>query len=119
MNNGNFDSNKSKLIQCNSIYSQYNDIEMIWIGIGIFPKGIENLFNKVVYSKNPNDLFKGIVSLFNNNLTKEGEISVLHYLNNLNKKEIKVIEGISQFDYFFSNLIEEIKSIDYNFSALD
>ena len=119
LTDGNFDSNESKLIQRYSSYSQYNDIEMIGIGIGIFPKGIENLFNKVVYSKNRNDLFKGIALLFNNNLTKEGEISVLHYLNNLNKKEIKVIEGISQLDYIFSNLIEEIKSIDYNFSALD
>ena len=116
LTDGNFDSNESKLIQRYSSYCQYNDIEMIGIGIGIFPKGIENLFNKVVYSKNPNDLFKGIAWLFNNNLTKEGEISVLHYLNNLNKKEIKFLEGISQSDYFFSNLIEEIKSIDYNFS---
>ena len=41
MNNGNFDSNKSKLIQCNSSYSQYNDIEMIGIGIGIFQKELK------------------------------------------------------------------------------
>ena len=85
---------------------------MIGIGIGIFPKGIENLFNKVVYSKNPNYLFKGIALLFNNYLTKEGEISILHYLN---KKEIKLIEGISQSDYFFPDLIEQIKLIEYRF----
>ena len=110
LTDGYFDLNEKKLIQRYSSYSQYNDIEMIGIGIGIFPKGIENLFNKVVYSKNPNDLFKGIALLFNNYSTKEVEISILH---DLNKKEIKLIEGISQSDYFFHDLIAQIKTVEF------
>ena len=65
---------------------------MIRIGIGIFPIGIENLFNKVVYCKNPNYLFKGIASLFKDYITKKGEISIFNYLN---EKKIKLIEGIA------------------------
>jgi len=36
LKDGNFNSNESKLIQRYSSYSQYNHIEMILIGIGIF-----------------------------------------------------------------------------------
>jgi hypothetical protein len=39
-------------------------INIVGIGVGIFPCGINNLFPNVIYSKNPYNLFKGIASCF-------------------------------------------------------
>jgi len=44
-------------------------INIVGIGVGIYPCGIKNLFPNVIYSKNPYKLIQGIASCFS------GEIS--------------------------------------------
>ena len=39
-------------------------INILGIGVGIYPCGIKNLFPNVIYSKNPYNLIQGIASCF-------------------------------------------------------
>jgi len=39
-------------------------INIVGIGVGIYPCGINNLFPNVIYSKNPYNLIQGIASSF-------------------------------------------------------
>ena len=44
-----------------SSYCKREDIKVIGIGLGIYLKGIQNLFDKVVYAKNPMIYLKELV----------------------------------------------------------
>ena len=48
------------------------------IGVGIYPKLINNLFSQVVYCQNPNDIMRGIASFMGENLpSKLDELDIL------------------------------------------
>ena len=91
------------------------------IGIGIYPKLIDNLFPQVVYCENPNDVMKGIASFMGENLPSR--LEELHLMfsdeNNLNKiGDIFNSLKSSINSPIFSSLKEELENIDVGQEAM-
>ena len=93
----------------NEIFKSINDCEqdsinVIGIGVGIYPKGIEKLFRNSLYCREPSTLIKGISYFFGE------EVSTLDYMPDLlvEPSDSKVI-----FD-----IIQKLKDADIDFVSL-
>ena len=61
---GLFSVSEIKRIINNVYFCMTKGINVIGIGVGIYPCGIKNLFPSIIYSKNPYKLIQGIASCF-------------------------------------------------------
>ena len=71
---------KQKVMMCEN-----KGISVFGIGVGISPRGIENLFNKVIYSQNPYNLLSGLSSFFGERSNLKNEMPYI-----INKKISKI-----------------------------
>ena len=91
------------------------------IGVGIYPKLIDNIFPQVAYCQNPNDIMKGIASFMGNNLSSRlDELDLLFSdENNLNKISDIFNSLKSNINSpIFSGLKEELENIDVGQEAM-
>jgi len=58
-------------------------INIVGIGVGIYPCGIKNLFPNIIYSKNPYKLIQGIDSCFSGEISGKIEKLSLNLALNL------------------------------------
>ena len=117
-----------------------NEMNIIGIGIGIYPKRIENIFNNYIYSPNPLNIIKGIYSFFEdynvekkeieedleeddiNINIKEDIIQLLHEsINNPTFKDLKselekIKISVESFDFYYKevDIIETDNIISYS-----
>ncbi len=57
-------------------------LNAFWIGIGISPFGIENLFPNVLYSLNPDKLIHDIASFFSGTSSNNVTIKIFFWTEN-------------------------------------
>ena len=118
-----------------------NEMNVIGIGLGIYPKRIENIFNNYIYSSNPLNIVKGINEFYENNNEKKKEIKEDLYeddknrninddilkllkesINNPTFKDLKtelekIIISVESFDFYYKDfhifdVEKKIKSIN-------
>ena len=61
-----FDKNKSNELQDYIFFCGECSLEIFGIGLGYYPEGIKNIFNKYIWSINPFMILKGMAILFGN-----------------------------------------------------
>lgn len=64
-------------------------INIIGIGVGIYPCGIKNLFPNIIYTKMPNKLIQGIASCFSGVITRKMERIKSEFSFNFTNQDIK------------------------------
>ncbi len=69
-------------------YCLQNEIKVIWIGIGLYLIKINNIFTEVIYSYSPNNLWKGISSLFGNKIKNSKDYIDMN-INIFSTKKVK------------------------------
>ena len=87
----------AKLIQTN--------IQVIGIGLGIYPYGINNIFSQAIYDINPNNLFNSVLNIL------EGNINDINEMNYIQKEEENEKINYQQFLNLFriKNIIIKCK----------
>lgn len=83
------------------------------IGLGIYPKLINNLFPQVIYCK-PNDIIKGIASFLGGNVTKIDNEIIPHEIDEYNTNELNSLQMDLKKNIdspVFEDLKEELKKI--------
>ena len=93
----------AKLIQTN--------IHVIGIGLGVYPYGINNIFNKAIFDINPNNLFNSVLNMLEGNIN---EVNEMNYIQLEEENEKKILSTISELiqnkKYNFKLLREELKN---------
>ena len=90
---------------------EQNGINVIGIGLGIYPKGIEKLFTNSLYCREPSTLIKGISYFFGE------EISILDYMPDLlqestdNNIMLEIIKKLKDSDTDYISLKNYLQSL--------
>ena len=102
----------AKLIQTN--------IQVIGIGLGIYPYGINNIFSQAIYDINPNNLLNSILSILEGNMNDTNEMS---YIQKEEESEKKISSTISKLiqnkKYNYIKLREELKNSPLTINCYD
>ena len=96
------------------------DMNIIGIGIGSYPIGIENIFEKIIYTMEPSNLLLGLSGFFEQiHITTSEKIIGFEY--QVNNQEIQdIIKKLStNKKVFFTKLIEELKRIEVNYTTFE
>ena len=96
------------------------DINIIGIGIGSYPIGIENIFEKIIYTIDPSNLLLGLSGFFEQIHTNTTD-KMLGFEYQAKLTELKgIIEDLSKIKkIYFNNLIKELKKIEVNYTTFD
>ena len=92
----------AKLVQTN--------IQVIGIGLGIYPFGINNIFGQAIFDINPNNLLNSILSIIEGNINVNKE---MNYIQKEEESEKKILKSISKLisnkNFNYQSLREELK----------
>ena len=86
------------------------------IGLGIYPKLIENLFPQIIYCK-PNDIVKGIAYFLGDNISRVENDIMPQEVNQYNPNEFNSIQSnlIRKLDSpIFEDLKKELENLPIN-----
>ena len=106
----------SKLIQnCTQL-----DMNIVGIGIGPYPIGIENIFEKIIYTIEPSNLLLGLSGFFEQIHVATNE-KMIGFEYNADLQEIQDIirKLVSNDKFIFKKLISELKKIEINYITFD
>jgi hypothetical protein len=95
---------------------------VIGIGIGIYPKRIENIFNNYIYSSNPSNILKGIYNFFEDSNEKKEEIKEDLYEEDRNKDiSIDILNILNEtiINPDFKDLKSELEKIKIFIESFD
>ena len=96
------------------------DMNIIGIGIGSYPIGIENIFEKIIYTVEPSNLLLGLSGFFEqiHITTKE---KMIGFEQRYNKQELKdlIKKIISNDRVYFTKLNEELRKIEVNYTTFE
>ena len=104
LTDGLYQDNERKEILKSINDCEQNGINVIGIGVGIYPKGIEKLFTNSLYCREPSTLIKAITYFFGE------EISFLHYMPDLLLENPDINE--------ISEIINKLKEAKPDFESL-
>ena len=104
LTDGLYQNNERKEILKSINDCEQNGINVIGIGIGIYPKGIEKLFTNSLYCRDPSTLIKGISYFFGE------EIS---FINNMPDLLLEIPDSIEM-----NNIINKLKEEKPDFTSL-
>jgi len=96
------------------------DINTIGIGIGSYPIGIENIFEKIIYTIDPSNLLLGLSGFFEQ-IHANTTDKMIGFEYQAKLSELKgIIEDLSKNKkIYFNNLIKELKKIEVNYTTFD
>ena len=96
------------------------DMNIIGIGIGSYPIGIENIFEKVIYTMEPSNLLLGLSGFFEqiHMVTTEKIIGFEYQANNQEIHDI-IRKLSSNKKVHYSKLIDELKKIEVNYTTFE
>ena len=91
---GLFSQLEQKIIKKKIMICENKDINVYGIGVGISPRGIENLFNQVIFSQNPYNLISAISTFFGELACPLNEMPsiIKEEINNINLDKDKLDE---------------------------
>lgn len=90
---GFFSSSEIQRIINNVSFCMIKGINIIGIGVGIYPCGIKKLFPNIIYSKNPYKLIQGIASCFSGALSCKEDMKGIKSEFNFNFREQDIIDA--------------------------
>ena len=104
-----------QLHYCNQI-----DMNIIGVGIGPYPIGIENIFEKIIYTIDPSNLLLGLSGFFDQIHTNTSE-KMIGYEYQAKMSEFQnIIKKLSKNkEIYFNNLIKELKKIEVNYTTFE
>ena len=86
------------------------NIQVIGIGLGIYPYGINNIFGQAIFDINPSNLLNSILNLIEGNISDKKEMKYIHNEEESKKKILKIISKIIQNKkYCFKSLRDELR----------
>ena len=113
---------KNEQIYVSKIIHYCNQLNMniIGIGIGSYPIGIENIFEKIIYTIDPSNLLLGISGFFEQIHSSTSE-KMIGFEYQAKMSEIQdIIKKLSKNkEIYFNNLIKELKKIEVNYTTFD
>ena len=101
-------------------YCNQLDMNIIGIGIGPYPIGIENIFEKIIYTIDPSNLLLGLSGFFEQIHTNTSEKMIgFEYQAKMSEFQ-EIIKKLSKNkDFYFNNLIKELKKIEVNYTTFE
>ena len=102
----------AKLVQTN--------IQVIGIGLGIYPFGITNLFGQAIYDINPNNLLYSILSILEGNKNDNNLMNCIQKEEESEKDILSIITKLIQNKkFFFTSLRKELKMSPLTINCYD
>ena len=102
----------AKLIQSN--------IQVIGIGLGVYPYGINNIFGQAIFDLNPNNLLNSILNIIEGNMNEKNEmISIQNGEDNAKNILSTVSNLIKNKKYFYNLLRNELKQSKLTINCYD
>ena len=104
---------EEKQMQLKEIVNKLTDIniQVIGIGLGIYPFGINNIFNQAIFDVNPINLVYSILSILDGNMSDKNKMD--NYIQKKEEKEKDILFTISKLiqnkNNLYENLREELK----------
>ena len=96
------------------------DINIIGIGIGSYPIGIENIFEKIIYAMEPSNLLLGLSGFFEQiHANTSDKMIGFEYQAKLSELKYIINDLCKIRYYYFNNLIRELKKIEVNYTTFD
>ena len=96
------------------------DINVIGIGIGSYPIGIENIFEKIIYTIEPSNLLLGLSGFFEQIHTDISEKMIgFEYKAKMQEFQSIIKQLSKNKNFYFNNLIKELKKIEVNYTTFE
>ena len=93
------------------------NIQVIGIGLGIYPFGINNIFNQAIFDINPNNIFYSILNILEGNVNEKNKMDI--YIQRKEEKEKDILITISKLIQNKNNLYEKLREeLSINFKLL-
>ena len=96
------------------------NIQVIGIGLGIYPYGINNIFGQAIFDINPNNLLNSILSILEGNINDTNE---MNYIQKEEESEKNILSTISKLiqnkKYNYMSLREELKNSPLTINCYD
>ena len=111
LTDGLFEEEKQKKLK--EMVDKLNEIniQVIGIGLGIYPFGITNIFNQAIFDVNPINLPYSILSILDGNISDKNKME--NYIQKKEEKEKEILLTISKLinnkNNFYENLREELR----------
>ena len=107
LTDGLYDEEKQKQIK--DMIDKLNDIniQVIGIGLGIYPFGINNIFNQAIFDINPNNIFYSILNILEGNVNEKNKMDI--YIQRKEEKEKDILITISKLIQNKNNLFEKLR----------
>ena len=87
-----------------------NNIQVIGIGLGSYPYGINNIFGQAIYDINPSNLLSSILSILEGNISEKND---MNFIQKEEESEKNILSAISKLiknkKYYYKSLREELK----------
>ena len=110
LTDGLFDQDKQNQLKETIAKLVQTNIQVIGIGLGIYPYGISNIFGQAIFDINPNNILHSILSIIEGNINDKTE---MNYILKEEESEKVIKSTISQLieskNYYFRALREELK----------
>ena len=102
----------AKLVQTN--------IQVIGIGLGIYPFGIQSIFGQAIYDINPSNILNSILSIIEGNIDDKAEMNYIQKEEENGKKIRETIfKLIDNKRYCYRSLREELKQSPLTTNSYD
>jgi len=126
-------SERPRIVECVNNCVQ-SGISTIGVGIGIYPKGIEKLFPQIIFSPNPENVMKGIATLFGDNpsnvydempsisfaMDEQFNFNLKEAISKIiNNKENPVYKNLKEELHEITPTLESFEFINPEFSIID
>ena len=97
-----------------------NNINIIGIGLGIYPYGINNIFGQAIYDINPINLLHSILSIMEGNISDKKEMEYIQKEEEENEKIKTIISKIiSNHNYVYKLLRKELEESPLKTNSYD
>ena len=110
LTDGLFEEDKQNQLKENIAKLVQTNIQVIGIGLGIYPYGINYIFGQAIFDINPNNLPQSILSILEGNINDKRE---MHYIQNEEESEKNISIAISRLNQSKKNnyklLTDELK----------
>ena len=97
------------------------NIQVIGIGLGIYPYRISNIFNQAIFDINPNNLIYSILNILEGNESNKNKMD--NYIQRKEEKEKDILITISKLiqnkNNFYENLREELRLSQLTLNCYD
>jgi len=98
-----------------------NNIQVIGIGLGIYPNGIKNIFGQAIFDMNPNNLLHSILSILEGNVDDRKEMNYIQNEDKDGETNINSIKAklINNNIFLYKSLREDLRHSPLTINCYD